>query len=178
MPLKSEYIAKTNRSFYLADPGPTGRDALLLVPSFQFKQFLSLANSQLGTKLSIPGGVGQAQFLLTFTGVPLPRFLGQTNNGDTLNHFKSLISSLPRYDVANMPAATLKVFKDMMDKAYGSFKPNKSLEIRDQKRVQRQKNLGRMTKRVQRYLGLRERAAYKSCSGMHITFINWHWIDL
>ncbi|RYP47780.1 hypothetical protein DL768_006189 [Monosporascus sp. mg162] len=137
--------------FYLLDPNGsknTSRDPLLLVPSVQFEQFLNFASANTGRSLSIPGG--------------------RANSEEDFGDLSFRIYTFPKDDYENLTAAALQFFKEMMDRAYYSFKIPKgkmSPEAAKLKRIESQKNLGRVTKRVQRYLGLRPRAAYASQLG-------------
>ncbi|KAI0386090.1 hypothetical protein F5Y04DRAFT_289847 [Hypomontagnella monticulosa] len=146
--------------FYLLYIGEAdNRDPLLLVPTTQFKAFLDDANSQLGTRLDIPRGQASEKFLLLFGefNTPLPRFLGCPHDDKALDELKIQINGLPEYDLTCLSAAALKYYKDRMDKIYASYKSQKkNPEIARQKRIQRQKGFGRMVKRAQRYLGLRQ----------------------
>ncbi|RYP63466.1 hypothetical protein DL771_009259 [Monosporascus sp. 5C6A] len=156
--------------FCLLDPNGSknaSRGPLLLVPSVQFEQFLSLASAYTGRNLSIPGGQAREKFFLTFGdwNTPLPRFLGRANSEEDFQGLSFKVYTFPKDNYENLTAAALQSFKDMMDRVYNSYKAPKSKknpETVKRKRIERQKNLGRVTKRVQRYLGLRPRAAYAS----------------
>ncbi|RYP83229.1 hypothetical protein DL769_001425 [Monosporascus sp. CRB-8-3] len=159
--------------FYLLDPNGSknaSRDPLLLVPSVQFEQFLNFASANTGRNLSIPGGHAREKFFLTFGDwdTPLPRFLGRANSEEDFEDLSFKIYTFPKDNYVNLTAAALQSFKETVDRAYNSFKAPKSKKnpvTVKRKRIERQKNLGRVTKRVQRYLGLRPRAAYASHLG-------------
>ncbi len=149
---------------------PSGsRDPVLLVPTIQLEQFLKFTNMNTGRNLSIPRGHARDKFFLTFGGfdTPLPRFLGRVDSEEAYEGLSHNMHHLPQERLNHLSAADLQYFKNMMDKVYNSFKvtKNKDPEAAKLKRVERQKNLGRVTKRVQRYLGLRARAAYASHFG-------------
>ncbi|RYP25403.1 hypothetical protein DL767_008425 [Monosporascus sp. MG133] len=100
-----------------------------------------------------------------------PRASAASRHANSEDDFEDLsfkIYTFPKDDYENVTAAALQSFKEMMDRVYNSFKASKrkkNPETVKRKRIERQKNLGRVTKRVQRYLGLRPRAAYTSHLG-------------
>ncbi|KAK7744372.1 hypothetical protein SLS62_010227 [Diatrype stigma] len=163
---RGEHIVNQTRSFYLQDPNGN-KDPLLLIPSVQFEQFLKFTNQEIGTKLTIPHGEARPKFFLTFgdSNTPLPRFLGCVHSEKAYEDLRSKMYGLPQDKLSDLSPGALQSFKGTMEKAYrivGSKK--KSPEAARMRKVERQKDHGRMTKRVQRYLGLRARAAYASHS--------------
>lgn len=149
---------------------PNGsKDPLLLVPSAQFEHFLKIANVKLYKNLRIPHGGARDKFFLTFgsSDTPVPRFLGRAGNEKALQIIQRSIYGFPQDKLSDLSPAALQSYKDSMDEIYNSFtsRKKKNPEEVKMKQVERQKNLGRVTKRVQRYLGLRARAAYVSQSG-------------
>ncbi|KAI0841522.1 hypothetical protein F5Y06DRAFT_307538 [Hypoxylon sp. FL0890] len=164
--------------FYLLDPGENGRDPLLLVPSGQFEEFLDDMNSHLVIKLSIPTGQACEKFYVTFGDgdTPRPRFLGSADSDEALEALKIRIHRLPIDDLKGLSATTLKGYKDKMDEVYNSCKSGKNKkdpEAAKMRRIERQKGCGRMIKRTQRYLGLRNLAAFNfnfssSVRGWHV----------
>lgn len=122
------------------------------------------------TTLSIPGGIIAEKFSLTFGefGNPRPRFAGRIDNDDAYKSLKDMLLGAPQDNLGQLDFSSLEFFKEQMDMVYNSFKPSKSKkdpEARQMKQLMRQKDWGRITKRVQRYLGLRRRAAYANMSG-------------
>ncbi|RYO82585.1 hypothetical protein DL766_000201 [Monosporascus sp. MC13-8B] len=170
---KENFNKRTWDFFYILDPNESktaSRDPLLLVPSVQFEQFLNFASATTGRSLSIPGGQARENFFLTFGdwNTPLPRFLGRANSEEDFEDLSFKIYTFPKDDYDNLTAAALRSFKEVMARAYNSFRVptrKKNPETVKMKRIERQKNLGRVTKRVQRYLGLRPQAAYASRIG-------------
>ncbi|KAI0456116.1 hypothetical protein F5B21DRAFT_468756 [Xylaria acuta] len=154
--------------FSLGDP-TTKRHPLLLVPTVQFEQYLNIANRELNGQLSIPRGVAGRRFALTFGewDTPRPRFLGRANGADALEALKARTGEVPADDLRHLTPACYRMYLDKIDKIYDSLKANdkkKNPEVARQKRIQRQKDSGRMLKRVQRYLGLRRATSHESNS--------------
>ncbi|KAI1384562.1 uncharacterized protein F4822DRAFT_366897 [Hypoxylon trugodes] len=163
--------------FFLLDPGANGRDPLLLVPSTQFEEYLDEANVQLGARLSIPKGGAGADFFVTFDtlNAPRPRYLGRIGSEGAVEALKIRIAKLPKDDLTQLDSASLRRYRDKMNWIYGTFKSSKNKkdpEVARIKRVDRQKGYGRMVKRAQRYLGLRDRTAYRSNPGT--LALNWN----
>lgn len=149
-------------SFYIMKPSGPG-DPLLLVPSHQFGQFLKFTNEEIDQKLAIPRGGARENFFLDFGdfGTPVPRFLGRVQGKEAYEGLSNKWHRFPKDDLKGLPTMAVEFFKDTLDKAYSSFKASKkNPEAAKQKRVERQKNFGRVTKRVQKYLGLRVRATH------------------
>ncbi|EMR68364.1 putative qde-2-interacting protein [Eutypa lata UCREL1] len=134
----------------------------------QFEHFLKIANVKLYKNLRIPHGGARDKFFLTFgsSDTPVPRFLGRAGNEKALQIIQRSIYGFPQDKLSDLSPAVLQSYKDSMDEIYNSFtsRKKKNPEEVKMKQVERQKNLGRVTKRVQRYLGLRARAAYVSQS--------------
>ncbi|KAI1374540.1 hypothetical protein F4677DRAFT_160415 [Hypoxylon crocopeplum] len=156
--------------FFLLDPGTNGRDPLLLVPTTQFEGYLSDVNFQIKKRLGIPSGKASIPFSLVFgeNDTPVPRFLGRASSEEAVEALKLQICRLPIDDLGSLGPATLQLYMKKMDTIYNSLKSGKNKkdpEVTRKKRAERQKGYGRMIKRAQRYLGLRERASYRSKSG-------------
>ncbi|KAI0202224.1 hypothetical protein F4808DRAFT_83584 [Astrocystis sublimbata] len=146
--------------FSLGDPNGR-REPLLLVPTVQFEKYLDIASQELNGGFTIPRGGPSDQFNLTFgeLDTPRPRFLGRANDVGALAALKQRANSLPPEDLYNLSPACKRTYLDKMDKLYELLHLSKSKvkkqEAAKQRKIQRQKNSGRMLKRVQRYLGLR-----------------------
>ncbi|KAI0122265.1 hypothetical protein F4814DRAFT_446202 [Daldinia grandis] len=164
--------------FCLLDPGITGRNPLLLVPSAQFEELLEHVNSHLGLQLGIPEGEVGANFFATFgdRSTPLPRFLGRAGTSTAIEELKLRIHRLPIDNLARLSTTALENYRVEMDKLYGSFKPVRDKAEEEakvtQRRIERQKGAGRMIKRAQRYLGLRGRPEYPP--SLDITATGWN----
>jgi hypothetical protein len=171
----TRYVAGfTNRQadgsarFYMHDPY-SRREPLILVPTVQFEQFLSTANANLHTHLCIPGGANEEKFIVARFNAPFPRFAGRVSDEAAYKSLKDTLIGAPWDDLLKLDKKSLNDFKEQMDRVYDSFKSSKSKskknpEIQRMKQVLKQKDWGRITKRVQRYLGLRQRSAYEKMS--------------
>ncbi|KAI8634733.1 hypothetical protein F5Y19DRAFT_122599 [Xylariaceae sp. FL1651] len=160
--------------FVQRDPSTVARDPLIMVPSVQFEQYLSFTNRQLDKELAIPRGNARGSFFLTFGewDSPCPRFLGRANSTNSLDALKARISTLPADDLSRPTPAGLQAYKDKVDEIYSSLKRVKSKkdpEVARKRRMQRQKDWGRMLKRAQRYLGLRQSVANVSSENLATT---------
>ncbi|KAI8950923.1 hypothetical protein F4801DRAFT_547371 [Xylaria longipes] len=144
--------------FSLGDP-TARRHSLLLVPTIQFEKYLDIANHELDVNLAIPRGGAGKRFALTFGefDTPRPRFLGRANGAQALDALKARTDEVPDDDLRRLTPACYQVYLDKINEIYDSLKADKKKnpEVARQKRIQRQKDSGRMLKRVQRYLGLR-----------------------
>ncbi|KAI0844978.1 hypothetical protein F5Y00DRAFT_273457 [Daldinia vernicosa] len=164
--------------FCLLDPGKTGRNPLLLVPSAQFLEILKHVNSHLTLQLDIPKGKAGKNFFATFgdSDTPLPRFLGRASTSAAVDELKLRIHRLPMDDLAHLSATALQNYRVKVDKLYKSLKSvNKKAKAKAstiQRNIERQKSYGRMTKRAQRYLGLRGRPGYPP--SLDVTATDWN----
>ncbi|KAI1755428.1 hypothetical protein F4782DRAFT_488534 [Xylaria castorea] len=159
--------------FSLGDPMER-RYPLLLVPTVQFEKYLDIANRELDGRLTIPRGGAGKQFTLTFGDwdTPCPRFLGRANSASALEALKARTNEVPADDLRHLTPACYQMYLDRIDKIYNSIKANnkkKKAEVTRQKRIQRQKDSGRMLKRVQRYLGLRRATSHVSNNSLVTT---------
>ncbi|KAI2783018.1 hypothetical protein F4815DRAFT_413802 [Daldinia loculata] len=164
--------------FGLLDPGKTGRNPLLLVPSAQFVEYLKHVNSRLKLQLGIPKGEAGENFFATFGDwdTPLPRFLGRASTSAAVCELKLRTHRLPIDDLAHLSTAALQNYRVKMDKLYKSLNPVKDKAEAEaaatRRKIERQKGYGRMTKRAQRYLGLRGRPGYPP--SLDITATDWN----
>ena len=162
------YLFDTNHSFFILDPVGS-KDPLLLVPTIQFQQFLNLTSNKLGRNIVIPQGQAREKFFLTFGSfnTPLPRFLGHVDSAEAYEGLRGMWFGFPPDDLSILPAGAVQAFQDTMASIYASCRrpSTKNPQFERMKRIERQKQFGRVTKRVQRYLGFRARAVYASHSG-------------
>lgn len=133
---------------------------MLLLPTIQFTGFLGSVNEMLATDLSIPKGAPGNKFHVTFEEFPLivimslGRLAAKDAPGMALKHAKS--DAAPKLTDPSL----IKLLSEKSRKIHNSLRNRKDPEASKKKRTARQTDMGRLMKRVQRYLGLRERAAY------------------
>ncbi|KAI0816784.1 hypothetical protein GGR55DRAFT_674977 [Xylaria sp. FL0064] len=152
--------------FSQADPSAT-HAPLLLVPTVQFEQFLNLVNHQIDGELAIPEGRAGQRFSLTFGewDTPRPRFLGRVNSASILDALEARVHTLPADDLKHLSPSCYQMYEDKMNEIYRSLRTDKNIKKQErakQKRIQRNKDSGRMLKRAQRYLGLRRAISHVS----------------
>ncbi|KAH9898852.1 hypothetical protein F4778DRAFT_171810 [Xylariomycetidae sp. FL2044] len=158
--------------FVLMDPKGK-RDPISLIPSVQFRRFLDKANQDLGTRLAIPNGPLESGnlrdlFFFAFRGTETtrPRYLGQMDSYTKLKWLEAQAYGLPQENYGLLSLGILALHEDTFDNIAKSWKP---VQVKDKKkedaalrRAQRQKASGRMVKRLQVYLGLRNKVAIKA----------------
>lgn len=152
--------------FYLYEPDERVQDPILLVPTRQLCALLRRINGKLNIKLTIPGGGNEVKFYTRFgiLDTPVPRYLGRT--GDFAS-YKNLLNVVPQPeaedDLTGLTQIQRDEFAEIVKKVkeswQGSGKGKCKSKRKSQKRFDERKDWGRTTKRVQRYLGLREKAA-------------------
>ncbi|GAP87747.1 putative qde-2-interacting protein [Rosellinia necatrix] len=156
---------------------PTGtKDPLLLVPTIQFEQYLNIATHQLSGVFTIPRGTAGGKFTLSFGewDAPRPRFLGRTNSTCSIDVLKEHARTLPADNLGHLTPACYQMYHDKMEKIYRSLEPTRSKEksaAAMSRRIQKRKDSGRMIKRLQRYLGLRQSTSHASFQSSTVT--NW-----
>ncbi|CAK7202642.1 hypothetical protein SEUCBS139899_005368 [Sporothrix eucalyptigena] len=140
---------------------------VLVVPTNQFQHLLDRLNETLKIQLVIPPGTFGEKFSVIFgqQKTPVPRFLGRA--GGTVA-FDALVKSIPppnsADEVFNRPgmedkAAQMyarKVDKLLYEHGKEADKKKKSEKTRAKRLLHRQAS-GRQIKRVQRYMGIREK---------------------
>ncbi|KAI1116002.1 hypothetical protein F5Y14DRAFT_97950 [Nemania sp. NC0429] len=172
--------------FFSQHDATATRNPLLLVPTSQLERYLDNANHQLDMQFAIPHGSAGDKFSLTFGewDTPRPRFLGRANDASAINALKARAHELPTPDLTHLAPERYRMYCDKLDKIYGLLGMARSRGNRGggggraraggkrwEKRVQRQKDYGRMLKRAQRYLGLREAISQIPSRGSVTT--NW-----
>lgn len=165
--------------FYLYEPENLDVAPILFVPTCQLEALLRMINQKHDLALTIPSGGHDADFYRSFGWLPTPqpRYLGRTTL-DT-SSYKLLLNSIPLPDpedeVLYFSKATkvdrsefvgiLKKVKDSWEGGKGDGKGRSKKNAA--RRYENRKAWGYATKRVQRYLGLREKAAsIKTLGGM------------
>ncbi|GAB1320616.1 Good for full DBP5 activity protein 2 [Madurella fahalii] len=150
--------------YYVHQPVKLGQKPAIFVPTYQFQHLLDVINAKLETQLTIPPGKNEERFKMSFGhgNTPRPRFLGRSNSPEC---FKTLCAAVPapkpedaldhathcgREEFMNLLAIVDQAKKRTKDKR---SKPDKNRI----KRIQRHRDWSRSVKRVQRYLGLRQK---------------------
>lgn len=152
--------------FYLFEPDEKVEDPILLVPTRQLSALLRRINGQLNIKLTIPGGGNEKKFYTRFGSLntPVPRYLGRTGS---FSSYKKLLQITPQPEAEDDLTSLTQIQRDefaeivnnVKESWQGSGKGKGKSKKRAEKRFNEQKEWGRTTKRVQRYLGLREKAS-------------------
>lgn len=152
--------------FYLFEPNEAVEDPILFVPTRQLNALLHSINKELKINLTVPGGANEDKFYLRFgiLDTPVPRYLGRT--GDFASYTKLLnITPQPEAedDLMGLTQVQRDEFAEIVKKAkeswQGSGKGKGKGRKKAQKRFEDRKDWGHTIKRVQRYLGLREKMA-------------------
>lgn len=137
------------------------------MPLAQVEHFIWIINRHLKTHLGIPVMERDPAFVIDFPddGTPRPRYIGRSNDYETAVLTKKAIPS-KSYRPPNEPASTtkpsdesLEAFKERMEEMLEMDRKKKAA-IKSKKQAERyakQQGYNHVTKRVQRYLGLRER---------------------
>ena len=148
--------------FYAHYPPDSDKRHVIFVPTYQFQHLLDVINAILDTNLTIPPGANEKRFKMVFGAGngPRPQFLGRTTTADSWN---SLVDATPEPDGGfnweNVTPAGKDEFLELLALAHRGSSKEKSSEKSRQKRVVNHRAWGRSTKRVQRYLGLRQKTA-------------------
>ncbi|KAL5888665.1 hypothetical protein ACKVWC_003924 [Pyricularia oryzae] len=147
--------------FYYIQSPEAGKSHVLFVPTKQFQHLLKYINAAIGINLTIPIGTNADKFKVRFGlgGTPRPRFLGRTAS---LGEFLALpnLKSLPKDNPFNgVTPQAQQQFRELMQ-GLSNVQTFKKGDAKKKKRaIQRvadRQKWGLTTKRVQRYLGLRQ----------------------
>lgn len=150
--------------FYLFEPDERKEDPILLVPTRQLCALLRSINRQLMINLTIPGGGNEQKFYTRFgiLDTPVPRYLCRT--GDSASYNK-LLATTPQPEAEDDLTGLTQIQRDEFAEIVKKVKEScqgggkgKGKKKKAEKRFDERKEWGRTTKRVQRYLGLREKA--------------------
>ncbi|EAQ89170.1 hypothetical protein CHGG_05789 [Chaetomium globosum CBS 148.51] len=148
--------------YYLHCPADMKMKPVIFVPTYQFQHLLDLVNAKLETQFTIPRGRNEERFTMSF-GVgnsPLPRFLGRSHSAES---FKTLSEAIPAPhpddDLSKVTQLGIEEFRGLLKRTRADRKKGKKSDKNRPKRVKMHQEWGRSVKRVQRYLGLRGRAA-------------------
>ncbi len=138
-----------------------------MVPTDQFQHLLDTINEKLELSLAIPDGGNNDKFVMRFGegSTPRPRFLGRCTDSRTFGILSDSIPPLNSDD--NLKNSALLPREDFLwrlemihnaGKASGKGKSEKN----HRKRIESRRAWGQSTKRIQRYLGLRQEIYYPS----------------
>ncbi|KAB8296896.1 hypothetical protein EYC80_002305 [Monilinia laxa] len=144
----------------------SNQNPIILVPTKQVEYFLAVINRALGTSLTIPpGSEGEFKAVFNSDGTPYPRYLGRVLNKNMADKLRENVP--PRYYKLD---GEPPVKKPLVDTSLVAFRAkieglnvtarNKKAVHKEKQRVERvakQRAWKDSTKRVQRYLGLRQR---------------------
>jgi hypothetical protein len=158
----------TNSRFYIHPPNLLGRKAVILIPSWQFQHFLDAISERLEIEVKMPENATEMGLIVEFPkdGTPRPRYLGHTTDREMADGLKQAIPSLkwrPKGESNTSCEPTeqsLVAFNKKMELLLESEKTKKraaTKEKRMHKRIAKQQDWNHSIKRVQRYLGIRER---------------------
>ncbi|KFY71146.1 hypothetical protein V499_08671 [Pseudogymnoascus sp. VKM F-103] len=153
--------------FYIYPPPELSPNASVLVPLAQVEHFIWIINRHLKTHLGIPIMERDPGFIIDCPddGTPRPRYIGRSNDYETAVLTKKAIPS-KGYRPPNEPASStkpsdesLEAFKERMEEMLEiDSKKKQALKTKKQaERYAKQQGWNHVTKRVQRYLGLREK---------------------
>lgn len=154
---------------YLWHPAKEKMDKhVLLIPTEQFQHLLDRINQTLTIQLTIPPGVNGDKFRVIFgqQKTPIPRFLGHAPDAKGLAALVEAMPPLHRDDAVYELAHAKHQAQDMYLKKVNGLlykydksgrKKNKSDKAK-KKRIYERKLWGKQIKRIQRYVGLREKA--------------------
>lgn len=152
--------------YYLYEPADLLVDPIIFVPTCQLEAYLCKINTNLGVALKIPGGGNEVKFACHFgrLSTPQPRYLGRTNGVGSLQRLAAVVPLPdPQDDPAKATQAEQGEFSSLLEKikqsCVGGKGDGKGSKARKKAltRYENRKAWGRATKRVQRYLGLRDR---------------------
>lgn len=179
------YVGKTNRPnvepyfehegilanqdwdvYHLYDPTDLAADPILFVPTCQLEAYLRKINKKLGIALKIPEGGNEVKFARQFNwlSTPRPRYVGRTNGVGAIQKMETAIPlPEPEDDLAKANQAERDQFITLLESIkqtwVGGKGDGKASKARQKaaSRYENRKAWGQTTKRVQRYLGLREK---------------------
>ncbi|KAK3379375.1 hypothetical protein B0T24DRAFT_675173 [Lasiosphaeria ovina] len=152
--------------YYIHQRPGSNRKPALFVPTYQFKHFLEVVNAKLETELTIPNGTNYQKFTMSFGlgNMPKPRFLGRSTSRQGFEVLCKAIETTEKGDdLKNTTKVGQEEFLRLLSVANSTNKkePVKS-DKNKRKRVQNHVSWGKEIKRIQRYLGLRQRVGGKN----------------
>ncbi|KAL8420064.1 hypothetical protein RB594_003007 [Gaeumannomyces avenae] len=150
--------------FFYVQPLALDEKPVLLVPVANVNHLLDYVNAALGIRLTVPVGDSAAKFNVQFGigNTPRPRYLGRSASSADFDRLREELSSM-RPTAEPLEGATgqaIELFRDLVD-GLCRFSDNKNGAAKRKKkarqRVAARQQWGRATKRVQRYLGIRQK---------------------
>ncbi|KAL2022330.1 hypothetical protein VTK56DRAFT_5728 [Thermocarpiscus australiensis] len=147
--------------YYIHRPADTRGKPVVFVPTHQFQHLLDIVNAKLATQLTIPPGKNEERFNMSFGlgNTPRPRFLGRSDSPEC---FKTLCKGIPKPkaddDLKRATHLGREEFLRLLSTVDAAKKDTAKSRKKHWNRVRARKAWGRSIKRVQRYLGLRQRA--------------------
>ncbi|PWY92349.1 hypothetical protein BO70DRAFT_391765 [Aspergillus heteromorphus CBS 117.55] len=143
--------------YYVYTPPALGSRCILLTPTSHVRRFMAEINRELECSLVLSSE--RAGFILPFQdSYPQPIYLGRSTSRETKDQLESGISppqhSGPRECVAEVYAAFEAMMEGAMDAVRSNKKKGGSRE-KQMKRAMHARDMQKMVRRVQRYLGLR-----------------------
>ncbi|KAL8374768.1 hypothetical protein RB599_001456 [Gaeumannomyces hyphopodioides] len=150
--------------FFYIQPLALDEKPVLLVPVANVNHLLDYVNAALGIRLTVPVGDSAEKFNAQFGigNTPRPRYLGRSTSSADFDRLREELSSM-KPTVEPLKGATgqaIELFRDLVD-GLCRVSDNKSGAAKKRKkarqRVAARQQWGRATKRVQRYLGLRQK---------------------
>lgn len=152
--------------YYLFEPEDLDGAAILFVPTYQLEAYLHQINKKQDLALKIPGGGVEVKFARQFgwLSTPQPRYLGRTTGISSLQKLKTSMplpepeDTLDKATVAEQEEFAV-LLKKIKESWAGTKRSEKGSKARKKAlvRYDNRKAWGHATKRVQRYLGLREK---------------------
>lgn len=165
MDLRGDVDNATLISYYIYRSGGKPVKPFLFVPTSQFISLLEALNAKFGIALAIPRGNTELIFNTTFgeAGTPTPRYIKAINS---FKDFEELKTLTPNFNSADSLTKLRPVVADAFSQKFaaichaakrrGKTHPrDQLLKIRSNRKLWRQ-----MSKRTQRYLGLRKCKLY------------------
>ena len=150
---------------------------------------MAIINRALKTQLAIPSDRGNGSFQVTFEndGTPQPRFLGRSTSKEMAENLRCAIP--PAWFRANGEPATAPAPSDRSLAAFNAkidlvlrtqnVKKVKNKEKQRIERIAKQQSWGHSTKRVQRYLGIRQASHENQSAAARAGLVNsdFEWSD-
>jgi len=149
--------------FYIQDPSTISSSRpILFVPTEQFQHLLDIINASLNIALTIPPGKNTEKFEVKFgeLNTPRPRFLLRCQS---LEHYDTVRDASPAVDCLeaeeNFTSMAGMFFTEKLQSIASWSKGSKTDKKtkKDKRRKEAHQSWGRSAKRVQRYLGLRQK---------------------